>query len=89
MELWLKERAGDMSIIQYDPDEWEPVFSSGGDSLAGTGWAQFGWRQRPPEEVDRIRAERRRAHENAVLAEADAIRASRAADAPPQPKKEG
>lgn len=66
-----------MSIL-YDPDEWETVIETGFYGN-GMGWGTCGQRRRPPEDVARIRAEKQKAHEEAVLAEADAIRARRAA----------
>jgi hypothetical protein len=75
--------------IFLDPDEWETVTDSrpctncGGDlgqcNGACNGSFGVGQRRRAPEEVARIKAERRRAHEDKILAEADAIRARRAA----------
>lgn len=70
-----------MSWLLHDPDEWETVshYHSYGE-FAGHPMASMsvGQRRRPSEEVARIKAEKRRAHEDAVLAEADAIRAGRA-----------
>lgn len=56
----------------YDPDEWESVYYTDGGAF---GCSQ---RRRPPEEVARIKAEKQAAREDAILAEADAIRARRA-----------
>lgn len=78
-----------MSWILHDPDEWESVWthtpcaSCGGDMSKCNGLCSgssgFGTRRRDPADVARIKAEKRAAHEEAVLAEADAIRARRAA----------
>lgn len=73
----------------YDPDEWEVVTEShpctacGGDLSKCNGMcngsAYVGQRRRAPEDVARIKAEKQRADEDAILAEADAIRRRRAA----------
>lgn len=79
---------------QYrDPDEWEPDISHStcpwhkanpGKPFAGcTCSASYGMKRRDPAEVAAIKAKRRREHEDAVLAEADQIRARRAATTPP------
>lgn len=69
--------------VLHDPDEWEAVYeyTSYGE-FAGhpMGAMTCGQRRRPPEEVARIKAEKRLAHENKILAEADAIRARRASE---------
>ena len=70
-----------MNWILYDPDEFETVIErqSYGEMFGHPfGSVSVGQRRRDPEEVARIKAEKRRAHEDAVLAEADAIRAARA-----------
>lgn len=59
-----------------DLDEWETVTESGSYGH-GMGWATCGRRRRAPDEVARIKAEKLAEHEEAVLAEADAIRARR------------
>lgn len=73
--------------ILYDPDEWETITESrtctscGGDRSkcdgGCNGMFSLGQRRRDPAEVAKIKAERQRKHEEAVLAEADAIRARR------------
>lgn len=74
-----------MSYAIHDPDEW--VWVPGKSEITGTfpgtnvpfGWVTSGHlERRDPAEVSRIRAERERAREEAVLAEADLIRARRA-----------
>lgn len=77
-----------MSYILHDPDEWEavstytPCLSCNGDLTRCdgrcTGSASYGMRRRPPEVVAEIKAKKLREHEDAVLAEADRIRARRA-----------
>lgn len=73
----------------YDPDEYEavveykPCGTCGGDlsKCRGTGCNGSGsltHRQRSPEEVARIKAERARAEEDRILTEAERIRARRA-----------
>lgn len=76
-----------MSYIYYDPDEWETVHThtpchSCGDDMRKcngmcTGSSSWGQKRRAPEDVARIKAEKRKAHEDAVLFEADLIRARR------------
>lgn len=76
-----------MSWIIWDEDEWEtvcesrPCSSCGGDLRKCNGhcngMGSMGQRRRAPEDVARIKAEKRRVHEAAILAEADAIRARR------------
>lgn len=73
--------------IMYDEDEYETVISSracttcGGDrkKCDGSCNGHFGMSQvrRPPDEVKKIKAERERKRQDAVLAEADLIRARR------------
>lgn len=73
--------------IYYDPDEYETVIESrpcttcNGDSSKCNGGCNgstsLGRRRRAPEEVAKIKAEKQRAHEEAVLAEAAAIMAMR------------
>lgn len=77
-----------MSYILHDPDEWETVTTStpcaacGGDirkcNGMCTGSMSMGQRRRAPEEVARIKAERRRREEDAILVQAETIRAQRA-----------
>ncbi len=69
--------------ILYDPDEWETVTSSRPCSACGddlrrcngmcNGSYSATQRRRPPEVVARIKAEKQRAREDAILAEAEAI----------------
>ena len=66
-----------MSTIYYDPDEWEVVIEHGGEGPSS--WASYQQRRRSPEAIAAIKALKRRAHEDAVLAEAERIRAARAA----------
>ena len=70
-----------MSWILHDPDEWETVIESHsfgldpfGNPLGSCGISQ---RRRSPEEVRLIKAEKQRRHDDAILAEAEAIRARR------------
>ena len=75
-----------MHII-IDPDEWETVTEStpcrrcNGDlsrcNGMCTGSASWSLRRRPADEVAKIKEAKRRAHEEAVLAEAAAIMARR------------
>jgi hypothetical protein len=75
-------------LIHHDPDEWENVHggtvcayhqSNPGKPYAGCCCsAYFGQRRRDPAEVAKIRAEKQREHEDAVLAEAEMIRLRRA-----------
>ena len=76
-----------MSWIIHDLDEWEAVFESGGEGKAW--WAQGGWRQRAPEEVAKIKAEKLRQHEESVLAEAAEIMARRSLSAQPNKAPDG
>ena len=72
-----------MSHIVWDPDEWESVSThTSYGTIAGVpqGASSVGWRRRSPEEIAKIRADRQRAEDDAVLARADAIRARRSAD---------
>ena len=76
-----------MSYSILDPDAYETVFESHPCHCGGllyctgncTGWGSVIQRPRPPEEVARIKAEKRRVREDAILAEADTIRARREA----------
>ena len=73
--------------ILYDEDEFEtvtesrPCTSCDGDlrkcNGGCNGYFSMGQRRRDPAEVRRIKAEREKAREDAVLAEADLIRARR------------
>ena len=75
--------------MYWDEDEWEPVSeyrpcsACGGDMKKCNGMcngmAPFGHRRRAPEEVARIKAERRRREEDEILVRAEAIKAARAA----------
>lgn len=65
-----------MSTIYYDPDEWEPVFTHEG-SGSGLRWS-YSERRRSPEEVAKVKSEKRRIREDAILAAADQIRRARA-----------
>jgi hypothetical protein len=71
--------------ILYDEDEWETVSTSRpcttcqGDrrkchGVGCNGMASIGSRRRAPEEVAKIKAERRRKEEDEILAKAAAIR---------------
>lgn len=74
-------------FLIYDPDEWEnvsfskPCGSCGGDlskcNGCCTGSFIVGKRRRDPSEVAAIKARKRLDREDAVLVEADAIRAQR------------
>lgn len=69
--------------IIHDQDEWEVVSESNIDGYMfghPIGSASIGWRRRDPVEVAKIKAARQEEHERQVLAEADAIRASRLSD---------
>jgi hypothetical protein len=77
-----------MMYTLYDPDEFETVTTSrrcttcDGDHRRCKGWGcngsfSIGSRRRSPEEVAKIRAEKQRQHEDAILAEAEAIRRRR------------
>lgn len=73
--------------ILYDPDEYETVIDSrtcttcGGDLKkcdgGCNGMFSLGSRRRPASEVREIKAARQREAEDAILAQADAIRARR------------
>jgi hypothetical protein len=73
----------------FDEDEWErvvetrPCTSCNGDLRQCNGRCNgsfsYGMRRRTPAEVARIKSERRISAEDRILAEADAIRARRAA----------
>lgn len=73
--------------IYHDPDEYEAVVTSrpctacGGDHRKCNGGCNgsvsYGTRRRAPEEVAKIKAERERAREDAILAEAEIIKARR------------
>lgn len=75
-------------LIHYDPDEYEYVFESStcayhrqypGKAFAGCCCsASAGQRRRSPEETAAIKAKRRREEEDGILAQAEAIKASRA-----------
>lgn len=71
-------------FIFHDPDEWESVYESksyGRDPFGHTlGSCSYSLRRRAPEEVAKIKAERQRKHEDAVLAEAEFIIAKRRRD---------
>jgi hypothetical protein len=64
----------------HDPDEWETVSES---KITGymfghpIGSCSMGLRRRDPADVAKIKEAKRLAHEDAILAEADAIRARR------------
>jgi len=62
--------------IWYDPDEWETVVENETyGKILGHSIGRFsvGQRRRPAEEVAKIKAEKRRIHEDEVLAEAAEI----------------
>lgn len=73
--------------ILYDPDEYETVSENrpctvcNGDLTKCNGMCNgmsgIGQRRRAPEEVARIKAERRRKEEDEILAKAEAIKACR------------
>lgn len=73
--------------IYHDPDEWKAVTESkpcsacGGDlrkcNGACNGSASYTMVRRAPEEVAAIKAEKRRQHEDEILAEAELIRTRR------------
>lgn len=77
-----------MMRVVWDEDEYEPVSESrpcttcGGDQRkcngACNGMSSFGWRRRKPEEVAKIKAERKRREEDEILARAELIKAERA-----------
>jgi hypothetical protein len=74
-------------LIRYDPDESETVYESRtchfhkmhpGETFAGcTCSFSIGSRRRSPEDVAAIKAERRQKEEDAILAQAEIIKASR------------
>lgn len=75
-------------LIHHDPDEWEsisehhvcPYHQAHPDDVAWPGCtcsSSFGSRRRAPEEVARIKAEKRREREDKILAEAEVIRCAR------------
>ena len=76
-----------MSYILYDPDEYETVFESrpctncGGDlgPCRGrcNGSSSLSERRRSPDEIAKIKADRRRADEDKILAEAELIKIRR------------
>lgn len=79
-----------MNLQYFDPDLYEtvsgfsPCHCGGSPGSASCrspgGCTASGWisqRARSPEDYARIKAEKRRVHEESVLAEADAIRARR------------
>ena len=78
-----------MSWMLHDPDEWETISSYTPCSCGGlancngccNGSAGVGTRRRAPEDIARIKAEKRRQHEESVLAEAAQIMARRAEEA--------
>ena len=73
--------------IVYDPDEWtsevnsRPCTMCGGDlkkcNGGCNGWTSIGQRRRPPEEIAKIKAERRRKEEDEILARAELIKFER------------
>jgi hypothetical protein len=75
-------------LIHHDPDEWETVTTSHmcpfherhpGEAFAGcTCSASVSQHRRDPADVAKIKARKRREHEDRILAEAEAIRARRA-----------
>lgn len=77
-----------MGYIHHDSDEWKsvhtstPCHSCGGDMSKCngrcTGSSSFSLVRRSDEEIREIKRQKREAHENQVLAEADIIRARRA-----------
>lgn len=74
-------------LIHHDPDEWKPTSghrvcgfhqTHPGEAYAGcTCMSSFGQVRRDPAEVAAIKAQKRREHEDAVLAEAALIQARR------------
>lgn len=75
-------------LIRHDPDEWEPVsehhvcpyHEAHPEDVAWPGCtcaSYYGNRRRAPEEVARIKAEKRRLEEDEILARAKIIRAHR------------
>lgn len=74
-----------MSYYIHDPDEWENITESGSFAPAAQGMPSMGWftsgqRRRAPEDVAKIKERKRIEREDAILAEADAIRARRGHD---------
>lgn len=73
-----------MSWILHDPDEWEvksEYKSYGKDPFGNSiGSCSYSLVRRPAEEVAAIKAQKRREHEDAILAEAAAIQARRASE---------
>lgn len=78
-----------MSHFLHDADEYETVITStpctscGGNlgkcrGIGCNGSSGIGSRKRAPDEVAKIKSARMREHEDAILAEADAIRRRRA-----------
>jgi len=63
-----------MSYIMFDEDEWERVVNSDPHSCS------MGMRRRPWEEVLKIKEEKRRKREDAILAEAAQIILRRASE---------
>jgi hypothetical protein len=84
-----------MMHILHDEDEWQTVSESrpctvcNGDPRKCNGTCNgslfIGTVRRPPAEVAAIKARRQREHDDAVLAEAEAIKARRASIAPDTP----
>lgn len=74
-------------LVHHDDDEWEAVSShrtcgfhklQPGMPYAGcTCSSSYGQRRRTPGEIAKIKADKRKAREDAVLAEADLIRTHR------------
>ncbi len=74
-------------FFHHDPDEWETVstsrrcgfheFNPGGFHPGCTCSCTIGTRRRPQHEIDRIKADKQRKREDAILREADVIRARR------------
>jgi hypothetical protein len=72
----------------HDDDEWEPTYerrpctTCNGDMRkcngGCNGMSSYGMKRRDPVEVAKIKADRQRREEDAILARADAIRALRA-----------
>lgn len=73
--------------INVDPDEYETVSSHTPCAVCGgnprlcdggcNGSSIYRQRRRTPEEIARIKAERRKVEEDAILAQADAVRQRR------------
>lgn len=76
-----------MDVHIYDPDEWEPIVGSytcffhranpKAHHPACTCYTGIRQMRRDPAEVARLKAERLRLHEDAILAQAEAIKARR------------